>query len=122
MRGEVMSSFAMDRSTNVNRPLSIVVLLGGWSSERAISSKSGRAVINALRSRGHDVRELDPAEIDLCTYPWAGVDAAFIALHGSFGEDGTVQSWLGELQVPYTGSTPEASRLAMSQSARKLQV
>lgn len=102
-----------------NRSYTIVVLLGGWSSEREVSLASGRAVINALRSRGHDVRELDPAGIDILTYPWAGVDAAFIALHGSFGEDGTVQSLLEDLRIPYTGSGPVASQLAMNKSASK---
>ena len=114
-----MSHAALDHVSTSNRKLTIVVLLGGWSSEREVSLASGRAVIDALRSRGHDVRELDPAAIDILTYPWAGVDAAFIALHGSFGEDGTVQSLLEELRIPYTGSDPAASRLAMSKSASK---
>jgi D-alanine-D-alanine ligase len=111
---------AMDRPVRSDRPLSIVVLSGGWSAEREVSLASGRAVTEALRSRGHDVREVDPAEIDVPTYPWNGVDVAFIALHGTFGEDGTVQSLLDDLGVPYTGSGPEASRLAMSKSAAKL--
>jgi D-alanine-D-alanine ligase len=114
-----MSSLAMDRTVKSHRPLSIVVLLGGWSAEREISLAGGRNVIRALRSRGHDVRELDPAEIDFLSYPWAGVDAAFIALHGSFGEDGTVQTLLDSLGVPFTGSGSEASRLAMNKTAAK---
>ena len=114
-----MSSFATDRARSSNRPLSIVVLLGGWSAEREVSLASGRAVVSALRSRGHDVREFDPAEMDFFAYPWAGADVAFIALHGPFGEDGTVQSLLDPMQVPYTGSGPQASRLAMSKSAAK---
>jgi D-alanine-D-alanine ligase len=65
------------------------------------------------------VRELDPAGIDILTYPWAGVDAVFIALHGPFGEDGTVQSLLEDLRIPYTGSGPAASQLAMNKSASK---
>ncbi len=111
---------AMDRPVVSDGPLSIVVLSGGWSAEREVSLASGRAVIDALRSRDHDVRELDPAEIDVLAYPWRGVDVAFIALHGSFGEDGTVQSLLDDLGVAYTGSGPQASRLAMSKSAAKL--
>ncbi|MBI3461659.1 MAG: D-alanine--D-alanine ligase [Planctomycetes bacterium] len=114
-----MSSFATDRARSSNRPLSIVVLLGGWSAEREVSLASGRAVVGALRSRGHDVREFDPAEMDFFAYPWAGADAAFIALHGPFGEDGTVQSLLDQMRTPYTGSGPQASRLAMSKSASK---
>ncbi len=114
-----MSQPAMDCANTSHRHRTIVVLLGGWSSEREVSLASGRAVIDALRSRGHDVRELDPAAIDVMTYPWSGVDAAFIALHGPFGEDGTVQSLLDDLGVPYTGSGPAASRLAMDKSASK---
>ena len=103
----------------LDRPLSIVVLLGGWSTEREVSTSSGHAVMEALRSRGHDVRELDPSQIDMLHYPWTGVDVALIALHGSFGEDGTVQSWLEELGMPFTGSGVASSRLAMSKSATK---
>ena len=114
-----MSAFATDRARSSNRSLSIVVLLGGWSAEREVSLASGRAVVGALRSRGHDVREFDPAEMDFFAYPWAGADVAFIALHGPFGEDGTVQSLLDPMRVPYTGSGPQASRLAMSKSAAK---
>ena len=114
-----MSQVTLDGASPSDRSLTIVVLLGGWSSEREVSQASGRAVISALRSRGHDVRELDPAGIDILTYPWAGVDAAFIALHGSFGEDGTVQSLLEDLRIPYTGSGPVASQLAMNKSASK---
>lgn len=114
-----MSAFATDRVRVSNCPLSIVVLRGGWSAEREVSLASGRAVIGALRSRGHDVREFDPAVMDFFAYPWAGADVAFIALHGPFGEDGTVQALLGQIPVPYTGSGPQASRLAMSKSAGK---
>jgi D-alanine-D-alanine ligase len=108
-----------DRARPSHGPLSVVVLLGGWSAERSISLASGRAVIRALRSRGHDVTEFDPQEMDLFRYPWAGVDVAFIALHGPFGEDGTVQTLLDELRVPYTGSGATASRLAMNKWAAK---
>jgi D-alanine-D-alanine ligase len=114
-----MSHSAMDRVSSSNRPLSIVVLLGGWSAEREVSLASGRAVIQALHSLGHDVRELDPTAIDVPTYPWGGIDAAFIALHGSFGEDGTLQSLLDDMRVVYTGSGAEASRLAMDKAASK---
>jgi D-alanine-D-alanine ligase len=114
-----MSQNAVERASSLHRPLTIVVILGGWSAEREVSLASGREVLTALRSRGHDVRELDPAAIDIPTYPWGGVDAAFIALHGSFGEDGTLQSLLDDLRVTYTGSGAAASRLAMDKSASK---
>lgn len=102
-----------------SRPLRIVVLLGGESAEREVSLKSGAAVSQALRSRGHAVVEVDPAETSLAGYDWRGADAAFIALHGTYGEDGGVQTVLQTAGVPYTGSGPQASRLAFSKSAAK---
>jgi D-alanine-D-alanine ligase len=93
--------------------------LGGTSAERAVSLESGRAVARALRQSGHVVTAVDPAETDLATYPWQQVDVCFIALHGPAGEDGTVQRLLEDRQVPYTGSGPAASRLALSKSASK---
>jgi D-alanine-D-alanine ligase len=100
-------------------PLHVAVLSGGESSEREISLKSGASVIRALTERGHAVITVDPAETDLMHYDWASIDAAFIALHGRFGEDGQVQRILEELEVPYTGSGVQASRLAYSKSASK---
>ena len=99
--------------------LRIAVLLGGTSAERAVSLESGRAVARALRQTGHVVTAVDPAETDLESYPWQQVDVCFIALHGPNGEDGTVQQLLEERHVPYTGSGPAASRLALSKSASK---
>jgi D-alanine-D-alanine ligase len=102
-----------------NRPLTIVVLMGGDSAEREISLQSGAAVAAALDRRGHDVLRLDPAAFSLRAHDWAGVDAVFIALHGRFGEDGQVQEVLESAGVSYTGSGPNASRLAFSKSAAK---
>ena len=99
--------------------LRIVVLLGGDSAEREISLKSGAAVSQALAALGHQVIDVDPAETSLTTYDWQGVDVVFIALHGTFGEDGGVQEILENAGVPYTGSGPQASRLAFSKSAAK---
>ena len=99
--------------------LRIVVLQGGCSAERAVSLESGQTVSQALRSRGHHVVPVDPAETDLTDYSWDEADACFIALHGPFGEDGQVQGLLDRRGVPYTGSGPQASRLAMSKSASK---
>lgn len=99
--------------------LRIVVLMGGDSAEREISLKSGAAVSVALSSLGHQVIDIDPAETSLTTYDWQGIDAVFIALHGTFGEDGGVQEILENAGVPYTGSDPQASRLAFSKSAAK---
>jgi D-alanine-D-alanine ligase len=101
----------------VSRKLTITVMLGGPSAEREVSLRSGAAVAAALRSRGHTVHELDPRTGD-----WklpAGTQAVFLALHGTYGEDGTVQSRLEELGVPYTGCGVEASRVAFDKVLTK---
>lgn len=99
--------------------LSVVVLSGGISDEREISLNSGRAVAEALSSRGHQVAVVDPAFVDLCAFDWSSTDVCFIALHGELGEDGQIQSFLESIGLPYTGSGPEASELAFSKSAAK---
>jgi D-alanine-D-alanine ligase len=96
----------------------IVVMLGGPSAEREVSLRSGAAVVQALRSLGHSVSEVDPRAADW-TLP-AGTEVVFLALHGTYGEDGTVQRRLEELRVPYTGCDPEASRIAFDKHLTKL--
>src|SRR5437868_167277 len=91
----------------------VAVLLGGPSSEREISFLSGNAVLKALREQGVDAHPFDPAERDLWELRRDGYARAFIALHGRFGEDGTVQGALETLKIPYTGSGVMASALAM---------
>jgi D-alanine-D-alanine ligase len=91
----------------------VAVLLGGKSAEREVSLKSGGMVLKALRSRGVDAHGFDPAEQGFENLVKEGFDRAFIALHGRFGEDGTVQGILEWLGVPYTGSGVLASALAM---------
>ncbi len=98
------------------RPVHVAVLLGGPSAEREVSLRSGTAVAAALRARGHPVVELDP--VGAWVLP-AGVEVAFLALHGSYGEDGTVQAELERLGVPYTGCGVEASRVAFDKVATK---
>jgi len=95
----------------------ITVMLGGPSAERAVSLRSGAAVSRALRSLGHTVQELDPRE-DGWTLP-AGTDLVFLALHGTYGEDGTVQRRLDQLGVPYTGCDARASELAFDKLETK---
>jgi D-alanine-D-alanine ligase len=102
-----------------NGRLRVAVLLGGRSSERGVSLSSGRRVAAALRECGHGVQPIDPAEGELLAVNWSEFDACFIALHGGAGEDGRVQRVLEEIGVPYTGSGPAASRIAMSKSATK---
>ncbi len=97
----------------------VTVLMGGSSAERAISLQSGRAVVNALESLGHQVDCIDPAETNLCSFIWPVCDVIFIALHGTFGEDGQLQAILEKTKIPYTGSGPTASRLAFHKSEAK---
>ncbi len=95
----------------------IGVLLGGYSSEREISLKSGKAVYDALEEAGHHVSKIDivSREDDIGQMiQAAGIDVAFIALHGALGEDGTIQSLLEMAGVPYTGSGVDASRIAIN--------
>ncbi len=95
----------------------IGVLMGGYSSEREISLKSGHAITEALRRQGCDVIALDIVEQDreniLSYIRQRSLDLAFIALHGRLGEDGTIQSVLEELNVVYTGSGVVSSRIAI---------
>jgi D-alanine-D-alanine ligase len=97
--------------------LNIVVMLGGPSAEREVSLRSGAAVAKALRSLGHTVTEVDPkdGQFDLPDE----TDAVFLALHGTYGEDGTVQRQLAQLGVLYTGCDAEASRIAFDKVLTK---
>jgi D-alanine-D-alanine ligase len=98
----------------------VAVLLGGPSSEREVSMMSGNGVLGALRERGVDAHPFDPAERDLWELKRDGFARAFIALHGRYGEDGTVQGALETLGIPYTGSGVMASALAMDKWRTKL--
>src|SRR5579862_9585870 len=100
------------------KKLNVVVMLGGPSAEREVSLRSGAAVAAALRSLGHSVTELDPRPKEW-SLP-AGTDVVFLALHGTYGEDGNVQEELEQLRVPYTGCGPEASRIAFDKNETKL--
>jgi D-alanine-D-alanine ligase len=101
----------------VNQKLNITVMLGGPSAEREVSLRSGAAVAKALRSLGHEVHELDP-RAESWTLP-AGTDVVFLALHGTYGEDGTVQQRLDQLGALYTGCDAEASRIAFDKALTK---
>jgi len=98
----------------------VAVLMGGPSAEREISLISGKAVLAALRSKGVDAHAFDPAEREIFELKRDGFARAFIALHGRFGEDGTVQGALEVLRIPYTGSGVMASALAMDKWRTKL--
>ena len=107
-------------STSVADFGKVAVLLGGPSAEREISLLSGNAVLKALRERGVDAHPFDPAQRNLHDLVTDGFARAFIALHGRFGEDGTVQGALETLRIPYTGSGVMASALAMDKWRTKL--
>jgi len=98
----------------------VAVLLGGRSAEREISLQSGQAVLDALRRSGVDAYPFDPAEQALEELSHRGFKRAFIALHGRFGEDGTIQGVLEWMRLPYTGSGVMASALAMDKWRTKL--
>lgn len=89
------------------------VLFGGRSAEREVSIMSGTGVLNALKSRGVDAHGFDPAERSLAELAAEKFDRVFIALHGRYGEDGSLQGALEQLGVPYTGSGVMASSVAM---------
>ena len=97
--------------------LDITVMLGGPSAEREVSLRSGSAVAFALRSLGHTVHELDP-KTEQWTLP-PKTEVVFLALHGTYGEDGTVQKQLDLLGVPYTGCDAESSRVAFDKVLTK---
>ena len=97
----------------------VAVLMGGRSAEREVSLMSGTGVLQALRDRGVDAHPFDPAERDLAELKREGFSRCFIALHGRFGEDGTVQGALELLGIPYTGSGVLASSVAMDKVMTK---
>lgn len=98
----------------------VAVLLGGRSAEREISLKSGHAVLEALRRQGVDAHPFDPSEQHMEALLQQGFERAHIALHGRYGEDGTVQGALELMGLPYTGSGVMASALAMDKWRTKL--
>jgi len=97
----------------------VAVLLGGKSAEREVSLKSGSMVLAALRKKGVDAHPFDPKDRDVQDLVKERFARVFIALHGRFGEDGTVQGVLEWLGIPYTGSGVLASALAMDKVRTK---
>ena len=97
----------------------VAVMYGGASTEREVSLMSGKAVLDALISRGIDAHAWDPAEKGIDAFANAGFDRVWIALHGKGGEDGAIQGALEWLDVPYTGSGVMASALAMDKVRSK---
>ncbi|HUQ25660.1 MAG TPA: D-alanine--D-alanine ligase [Burkholderiales bacterium] len=97
----------------------VAVLMGGRSAEREVSLKSGGMVLKALQAKGVNAHPFDPKERSLEDLARGRFDRAFIALHGRFGEDGTMQGILDWLGIPYTGSGVLASALAMDKVRTK---
>ena len=98
---------------------SIGVLMGGTSAEREVSLDTGKAVVDSLRRRGYTVVEVD-ADQTLChRLSHTNVDVAFVALHGTGGEDGCVQGLLETMGIPYTSSGVQASAVAMDKVTTK---
>ena len=96
------------------------VLFGGRSAEREISLISGSGVLQALKSKGIDAHAFDPAERSLAELAAEKFDRVFIALHGRYGEDGTLQGALELLGIPYTGSGVMASSVGMDKVTTKI--
>src|SRR6185295_4936947 len=94
--------------------------MGGKSAEREISLKSGAMVLDALKKSAVDAHAFDPRDSGLSELKAQRFDRAFIALHGRFGEDGTVQGALEYLGIPYTGSGVLGSAVAMDKLRTKL--
>jgi D-alanine-D-alanine ligase len=101
----------------MGKSLHIALFLGGPSAEREVSLRTGKAVARALTALGHQVSEIDPQPGQ-----WSlplGTDVVFLALHGSYGEDGTIQKELDQLGVPFTGCDSDSSRIAFDKILTK---
>ncbi|MGI6130571.1 MAG: D-alanine--D-alanine ligase [Bacillota bacterium] len=107
-------------SSLTHRKMKVALLMGGSSSEREISLMSGAEVEAALRRLGHDVITVDPAVDGVAVLAQSRPDAAFLALHGQYGEDGCIQGTLEMLGIPYTGSRVLASAVAMDKTVSKV--
>ena len=99
--------------------MKIGVFLGGNSSERAISLRSGKAVSEALSRLGLKNLCVDPAKPAQIKAAFPEIDLAFLTLHGRGGEDGSFQDFLEKEGIPYVGSDPRGSRLAFNKVAAK---
>ncbi|MTW12452.1 D-alanine--D-alanine ligase [Pseudoduganella eburnea] len=96
------------------------VLMGGLSAERDVSIMSGTGVLAALQSQGVDAHAFDPGQRSLAELAAEKFDRVFIALHGRYGEDGSIQGALELLGIPYTGSGVMASSVGMDKITTKI--
>ena len=100
-----------------DKPHRLAVLKGGPSAERDVSLSTGAAATDALREAGYEVAEVIVEDENFVVPD--GTDLAFLALHGTFGEDGQVQKFLAARGIPYTGASMEASRIAFDKEKTK---
>ena len=98
----------------------VAVLMGGWSAEREVSLTSGAGVAEALESRGHKVTRIDMDRNVAAVLAGVRPDVVFNALHGTPGEDGTVQGMMDLMQIPYTHSGLETSVIAIDKELTKM--
>src|SRR5512137_1080885 len=101
------------------RKKKIAVMMGGLSREREISLKTGKAILKALSEKGYPVIPLDVGRDIAEKLVGEKIECAFLALHGRFGEDGTIQGMLELMRIPYTGSGVLASALALHKIVAK---
>jgi D-alanine-D-alanine ligase len=115
------ASEAQELASKINPAIygKVGVLLGGRSAEREVSLQSGEGVLSALRSLGIDAHPFDPGIENIADLPKHQFNRIFISLHGRFGEDGTMQGLLEQLQIPYTGSGVLASAIAIDKKVTK---
>ena len=97
----------------------VLVLMGGWSNEREISLVSGSFVYDSLIKSGVNTIKLDLTKKNLSEIEKISPDRVFIILHGKGGEDGEIQKYLDSLNIPYTGSNSESSKLCMNKRSTK---
>jgi len=121
---DLMSSWSSEvqkdlSQVNVTALGKVGVLLGGKSGERDISLMSGKGVLDALISKGVNAHSFDPGQQSITELAAQKFDRVFIALHGRYGEDGTMQGLLEQMNLPYTGSGVLASALAIDKQATK---
>jgi D-alanine-D-alanine ligase len=107
-------------STDIKALGKVGVLFGGRSAERDVSIMSGTGVLKALQSKGIDAHAFDPGTQSLAELAVQGFNRVFIALHGRFGEDGSLQGALEQMGIPYTGSGVMASAVGMDKIATKI--
>ena len=112
-----MSTFTPEDAQALGK---VGVLFGGRSAERDVSIMSGRGVLAALTSKGIDAHAFDPGQRSLAELAAEKFDRVFIALHGRFGEDGSLQGALEQMGIPYTGSGVMACAIAMDKIYTKM--